>query len=115
MNPILAAVTYKSFSIIILIAGPEKALQRSEKPKRFGTTKLVHLHSASFWNIIIQWTSHDDLTAKTDLPKLPMKTCEMAKINTAFCVLTEKLLVSNFIGQPNLQIILEAKSMDESY
>ena len=41
----------------------------------------------SFWNIIIQRISHDDLT--------------------------EKLLVSNFIGRPNLQIILEAKSMDE--
>jgi hypothetical protein len=31
------------------------------------------LHTASFWNIIIQWTSHDDLTEKTILPKPPMK------------------------------------------
>ena len=34
---------------------------------------LVHLHTASSWNIIIQWTSHDDLTEKTVLPKPPMK------------------------------------------
>ena len=38
----------------------------------------------------------------------------MATNKTAFFDLTEKLLVSNFIEQPNLQIILEAKSMDES-
>jgi hypothetical protein len=38
----------------------------------------------------------------------------MAKIKTAFCDLTEKPLVSNFIGRPNPQIILEAKSIDES-
>ena len=32
------------------------------------------------------------------------------KCKTALCGLTEKLLVSNFIGRPNLQIILEANS-----
>ena len=41
MNPILVAITYNhmlSFRMIILIASPEKTLQRSEKPKRFGST-----------------------------------------------------------------------------
>jgi hypothetical protein len=28
-------------------------------------------HTKSFWNIIIQWTSHDDLTEKLVLPKPP--------------------------------------------
>ena len=37
----------------------------------------------------------------------------MAKSKATLCDLTEKLLVSNFIRWPNLQIILEAKSMDE--
>ena len=75
------------------------------------------VHTASFWNITIQCTFHDDLTEKTVLPKLPMIMiffCQMAKIKTTSCDFTEKLLVSNFIGWPNLQIILEAKSMNES-
>ena len=42
------------------------------------------------------------------------KTCEMAKCKATLCDLTEKLFVSNFIRWPNLQIILEVKSMDES-
>ena len=25
---------------------------------------IAFMHTASFWNIIIQWTSHDDLTEK---------------------------------------------------
>ena len=25
---------------------------------------IEHIHTAFFWNIIIQWTSHDDLTEK---------------------------------------------------
>ena len=73
---------------------------------------LTHYYSVDFpW-----WFDR-----KIILPKPPMKWwgwkrkfCQMAKVKTAFCDLTEKLLVSNFIGQPNLQIILEAKSMDES-
>ena len=42
------------------------------------------------------------------------KTCEMAECKATLCDLTEKLFVSNFIRWPNLQIILEVKSMDES-
>ena len=68
----------------------------------------VHiLHTTSFWNIIIQRTSHDDLTEK-------LVSLVSGGLLSKICDLTEKLLVSNFIGQPNLQIILEAKSMDES-
>ena len=42
------------------------------------------------------------------------KTCEMAECKATLCDLTEKLFVSNFIRWPNLQIILEVKSMNES-
>jgi hypothetical protein len=42
------------------------------------------------------------------------KLVKWQKCKSELCDLTEKLIVSNFIGQPNLQIILEAKSMDES-
>ena len=38
-----------------------------------GKIYIVSMHTASFWNIIIQWTSHDDLTEKTVLPKPPIK------------------------------------------
>ena len=71
-------------------------------------------HTASFWNIIIQLTSHDDLTEKFVSLVSLAKLVKWQKCKTALCDLTEKLLVSNFIGQPNLQTILEAKSMDES-
>ena len=68
----------------------------------------------SFWNIIIQRTSHDDLKEKLVSLVSLAKFVKWHKCKTALCDLTEKLLVSNFIGQPNLQITLEAKSMDES-
>ena len=71
-------------------------------------------HTASFWNITIQWTSHDDLTEKLISFVSLAKLVKWQKYKSELCDLTEKLLVSNFIGQPNLQIILEAKSMDES-
>ena len=76
--------------------------------------RVIILHTASFWNIIIQRTSHDDLTEKLVSLVFLAKLVKWQKCKTAFCDLTEKLLVSNFIGQPNLQIILEAKSLDES-
>ena len=72
------------------------------------------MHTASFWNIIIQRTSHDDLTEKLVSLVSLEKLVKWQKCKTGLCDLTENLLVSNFIGQPNLQIILEAKSMDES-
>ena len=68
----------------------------------------------SFWNIIIQRTSHDDLTEKLVYIVSLAKLVKWQKCKSAICDLTEKLLVSNFIGRPNLQIILEAKLMDES-
>ena len=75
---------------------------------------LQRVHTASFWNINIQRTSHDDLTEKIFSLVSSAKLVKWQKCKTALCDLTEKLLVSNFIGRPNLQIILEAKSMDES-
>ena len=75
---------------------------------------LIGIHTTSFWNIIIQRTSHDDLTEKLVSLVSLAKFVKWQKCKTALCDLTEKLLVSNFIGRPNLQIILEAKSMDES-
>jgi hypothetical protein len=72
------------------------------------------VHTTSFWNIIIQRTSHDDLTEKLVSLVSLAKLVKWQKCKTALCDLTEKLLVSNFIGRTNLQIILEAKSMYES-
>ena len=72
------------------------------------------LHTAYFWNIIIQQTSNNDLTEKLAALDSLAKLAKWQKYKTALCDLTEKLQVSNFIGQPNRQIILEAKSMDVS-
>ena len=72
------------------------------------------VHTASFWNIIIQLTSHYDFTEKLISVVSLAKLAKWQKCKSELCDLTEKLLVSNFIGQSNLQIILEAKSMDES-
>ena len=68
----------------------------------------------SFWNIIIQQTSNDDLTEKLVSLVSWAKRVKWQKCKSAICDLTEKLFVFNFIGQPNLQIILEAKYMDQS-
>ena len=76
--------------------------------------KITELHTASFWNITIQWTSHDDLTEKLISLVSLAKLVKWQKCKSALCHLTEKLLVSNFIVQPNLQINLEAKSMHGS-
>ena len=77
-------------------------------------TEIGIWHTASFWNITIQWTSHYDLTEKLISFVSLAKLVKWQKCKSELCDLTEKLIVSNFIGQPNLQIILEAKSMDES-
>ena len=64
--------------LIILIWGSSEGLVKLE---------LILYHTASFWNIIIQWTSHDDLTEKSaetffilqySDPK--EKTCQMIEI-----------------------------------
>jgi hypothetical protein len=62
--------------------------------------KYKPLHTASFWNIIIQWTSHNDLTEKSvslvsyDDGK---KNVKWQKLKTALCDLTKKLFPSNFV------------------
>ena len=50
-------------------------------------TKFGICHTASFWNIIIQWTSHDDLTEKSAETFFILqygdpkeKTCQMTEI-----------------------------------
>ena len=86
----------------------------SDWGKRSPNPMLKTLHTTSFWNIIIHRIFHDDLTEKLVSLFSKAKFVKWQKCKTALCDLTEKLLVSNFIGWPNLQIILEAKSMDES-
>ena len=84
---------------------------------------VVTLHTASFWNITIQWTSHDDLTEKlvslVFLAHIMMtkKLVKRQKFKTALCDLTKKLLPSILSGVRfgrRLWIDLEAKRMDES-
>ena len=75
---------------------------------------INHFHTTSFCNIIIQLTSHDDLTEKLISWVSAAKLVRWQNVKLQLCDLTEKLFVSNFIGRPNLQIILEVKSMDES-
>ena len=53
------------------------------------------VHTASFWNIIIQWTSHDDLTEKLVSLVSLAKFIKWQKCKTALCDLTKNRLVSN--------------------
>ena len=62
-------------------------------------------HTASFWNIIIQLTSHDDLTEKlvslvssAKLGNWKKKVVKWQKFKTALCDLTEKLFLLNFVS-----------------
>ena len=55
-------------------------------------------HTTSFWNIIIQRTSHDDSTEKLVSLVSLAKFVKWQKCKTALYDLTEKLLVSNFTG-----------------
>ena len=48
----------------------------------------VTVHTASFWNIIIQWTSHDDLTEKLVLAKPPQFFRQITMCNFKFLLLT---------------------------
>ena len=75
------------------------------------------LHTKSFWNNIIQWTSHDDLTEKIVL--------DLDSMEAAFFVksLSAELIFFPFDDffssvwtefDTNLQIDLEAKRMDGS-
>ena len=67
------------------------------------TFDLIKAHTASFWYIIIQWTSYDDLKEKLVSLVSLAKLIKKEKFKTALCDLTEKLLASNFVGRPNLQ------------
>jgi hypothetical protein len=76
------------------------------------------VHTKSFWNIIIQWTSHDDLTEKSAGPN-----CALTKYDgSSFFVKSQSavlnlLLFNEFYRDCpglNLQIDLEAKRMDGS-
>ena len=87
------------------------------------------MHTASFWNIIIQWTSHDDLTEKSaetffsfySMVIEKKKLVKWQKFKTALCNLTKNgfrwissACSSELRCCTNLQIHLDAKSMDRS-
>ena len=75
-------------------------------------------HTASFWNIIIQMTSHDDLTETKNRQWNDdddiFFSVKWQKLKLHFVIWQKNCLCLTDIEQPNLQIILEAKSMDES-
>ena len=61
---------------------------------------VVLLHTASFWNITVQWTSHDDLTEKIcryffhfTETALTKKLVKWQKFKTALCNLTKNASV----------------------
>ena len=75
--------------------------------------KLVHMesqgspsHTASFWNIIIQLTSHDltkklvSLVSSTKLGNWKKKPVKWQKFKTALCNLKENLFLLNFFSLP---------------
>ena len=78
--------------------------------------ELPRIHTASFWNITIQWTSHDDLKDfffvfvyfEKQLKKFVKSECEesySSDLTELFCGCFKKCL-------QNLHINLEAKRMD---
>ena len=82
---------------------------------------MVATHTTSFWNIIIQLTSHDDLTEKLFCPNRQWNnddekqfSVKWQKLKLHFVIWQKNWLCLTDIGHPNLQIILEAKSMNES-
>ena len=66
---------------------------------------LIHLnpfHTASSWNIIIQWTSYDDLTEKLVSLFSLAKLVKWQQCETALCDLTEDLFqIFKSIPRPN--------------
>ena len=80
-------------------------------------TLLAQVHSASFWNITIPWTSHDDLT---EILQNSTKSVFFVKSLIAFinfCHLTSFSFWYHHFTETsgtNLQINLEAKRMDGS-
>ena len=49
---------------ITLFKQVQQSRQEALKLSAWGCTSSKHFHTESFWNITIQWTSHDDLTEK---------------------------------------------------
>ena len=75
------------------------------------------MHTASFWNITIQWTSHDDLTEKICnswiLKKIVKSECKEGYLNDLTEFLKRKFVL--FLEEAclqNLHIDLEVKRMD---
>ena len=71
-------------------------------------------HTASFWDITIQWTSHDDLTEKYFshfTVNRNERTCQMTEIQNCTLWFDKKTASIEFC---QLQINLEAKSMHGS-
>ena len=60
---------------------------------------LLPVHTASFWNIIIQWTSHDDLTEKWVLEKPPQSKFDGSRF---FCQIT-KGSINYFLSNRKVQ------------
>ena len=84
---------------------------------------MVATHTTSFWNIIIQLTSHDDLTEKSVLAKpankimmVKKKTCWNGKKSKLHFVIWRKNCFHRILSRlrfcTNLQINLDAKGMD---
>ena len=70
-------------------------------------------HTRSVWNIIIQWTSYDDLTEKNScFISLLSKTCQIPFVIWQKNCL--RLILSGWRFDSNLQINLEVKRMDGS-
>ena len=74
------------------LEGKEENLDEWIRKLDYGT-----MHTASFWNIIIQWTSHYSLTEKFLSLVSVAKLVKWQIFKTALCDLTEKLLPSNFV------------------
>ena len=77
---------------------PNAIFAKIEKRTEIGINNLSLVHTASFWNIIIQWTSHYDLTEKLISVVSLAKLVKWQKCKSELSDLTEKLLVSYFIG-----------------
>ena len=75
------------------------------------------IRTASSWNIIIQWTSHDDLTEKSAetffIPQYgdpKEKTCRMTDIQNCTLWFDKKMLQLNFVSMQFWTEILQKSS-----
>ena len=73
----------------------------------------VLVHTAAFWNITIQWTSHDDLTKKNQFFSLYRKNLSNhQKLKLHFAIWQKTTASVESRHHSNLQINVEAKRMD---